>query len=326
MKSFGSQIKNRFSTYNWIRLSWLIAIDIAVVMIGASFFLSGGDDLYRYYLPLAQGCLECGYTPYFSQWFLWPLQFVPLQLLWPFWTALTLTGALLLCRQTGANPALLLLTFPLHAQLWLGQIDILICLGLSLLLLGKNPFARGAGIVLAMIKPQYAALVVLIMLTREKHLIKTLVIPALFLGISMAVFGVAWPIEWIQHSITNLPPHHWRLAAADIWPLGILLLWVPFLFKDRTARFETGVVVSVLSSPVVGVYSYIIFLLFTARKWWVIPLSYAWIIIYPFIGRSAMRFAWTLPLGILLYLVFVLYQKDLPIERVRGLFVHKRQG
>jgi len=326
MTPLTTTLKKRIDSYNWTRISWLIAIEFSMVIVGATLFLPGGDDLYRYYLPFAQGCLECGYTPYFSQWFLWPLQFVPLQLLWPLWTAVTLIGALLLCRQTGANPVLLLLTFPLHAQLWLGQIDILVCLGLALLLLGKIPYARGAGVVLAMIKPQYAALAVLIMLTRDKQLLKTLIVPVLFFGVSLAVFGITWPIEWIRHSITNLPPHHWRLAAADIWPLGVLLLWVPFLFKDRRARFETGVIVSVLSSPVVGVYSYIIFLFFSAKKWWIFPLSYVWIIVDPFLGPEAMRFGWTLPLSMLLYLVFIQYKQDLPTGWLRGRLSQNQKG
>lgn len=309
-----SRIKTRLAQYNWQKITWIIVIEIAIVMVGATFFLPGGMDLYVYYLPFAQGCLECGFTPYFSYWILWPLQFIPPVLLWPAWTAFTLAGMLLICRQTGVNPALLLLSFPLHGQIWLGQVDVLICLGLALSLLGKNPFLRGAGMTLAMIKPQYAALAVFFLLTREKQLIKTLVVPVVIFAVSLAVFGIQWPIEWLTHSASNLPPHHWRLAAADIWPVGVALIWVPFLFKERRERFEAGTIISVLASPVVGVYSYIVFLTFRLKKWWLVPLSYAWLIAFPFMEQRAMRFLWILPLVILGQMVYEKYKTSLPVR------------
>lgn len=313
-------IKERISRLNTKKMTWLIAIDIAVVMTGTAFFLPGGDDLYRYYLPFAQGCFSCGYTPDYTYWLLWPLQFIPVELVWPVWTAITLAGLLLICKFTGVNPALLLMTFPIFGQIWLGQIDILIILGLTLALLGKSPYLRGAGLALAMIKPQYAALAVLYLLTRENQLVKTLIVPALVFALSLVVFGVSWPIDWIRHSTSNLPPHAWRLAAADIWPVGVLLAWVPFLFKDRRERFEAGTIVSVLASPVVGVYSYGIFLIYVLKKWWVVPLSYAWMLAFPLMGNKALRLAWILPVVLLAQTVYDHYQTDLRTRGLRDLF------
>lgn len=318
MIPFFDVIKTRFTKYNGKKLSWFIAIEIAIVMVTASFFLPGGDDIYRYYLPFAEGCLECGFTPYYSYWFLWPIQFIPSDLLYPVWTAITLTGLLILCRFTGINPMWLLLTFPTFGQVWLGQIDILICLGLTLALLGKNPYTRGVGIMLALIKPQYAAVAVLYLLTKEKALIKTLVIPAAVFALSLIVFGITWPIEWIKNSITNLPPHVWRLAAHDTWWLGVLLLWVPFRFKDRRERFEIGTIISALSSPFIGVYSYIIFLLFTLKKWWFVPLSFAWYLAFPFMKEYGMRFEWILPVVMLGVILYEKYKPDLSRLRLRG--------
>lgn len=324
MAAIVNSIKGHLSKYDRNKMTWLVAIEIAIVMVTASFFLPGGDDIYRYYLPFAQGCLDCGFTPYYSYWFLYPLQFIPPELLFPFWTAVTITGLLLLCRLTGVNPALMLLTFPAFGQIWLGQIDILICLGLTLALLSKNPYARGVGITLAMIKPQYAAIAVIYLLTREKQLVKTLLIPAAVFALSLIVFGITWPIEWLQHSTSNLPPHVWRLAAHDIWWLGVLLLWVPFLFRDRRERFEAGVIVSALSSPVIGVYSYIIFLLFDLKKWWFVPLSFAWFLAYPFLQEDGMRFAWVLPVGMLGQMLYAKYKADPSVFNLRGLFARAK--
>jgi hypothetical protein len=317
------KLKERFKSINRGRLSWVVAIEISAILVAASFFLPGCDDLLHYYLPYAKGCLDCAFTPYYSYWILWPLQFIPAAIIWPVWTAITLAGLLVICRFSRVNPILLLMTFPLHGQLWLGQVDVLICAGLALIFFSSSPYLRGAGIILALIKPQYTALAVLYLLTREKQLVKTLILPAAVILLSLVVFGAAWPIEWLKHGLSNLPPHHWRLAAADIWPLGAVLLWVPFLFKDRQPRFEVGTIISTLASPVVGVYCYVIFLVFSLKKWWVVPLSYLWILLEPLMGREAMRFAWVLPVGLLAYLVLVQYKKDLPPLRLRGLRASK---
>ncbi len=324
MAAFYQNIKTRVSKFDRNKLKWLIAIEIAVVMVTASFFLPGGDDIHRYYRLFAQGCLDCGFTPYYSYWILYPLQFIPPDLLYPIWTMVTVTGLLILCYFTDINPALMLLTFPTFGQVWLGQIDILICLGLTLALLGKKPYLRGVGITLALIKPQYAAVAVIYLLTKEKQRVKTLLIPAAVFTLSLVVFGITWPIEWIQHSISNLPPHVWRLAAHDTWWLGVLLLWVPFLFEDRRERFEVGTIVSALSSPFIGVYSYIIFLLFNLKKWWFVPLSFAWYLAFPFMQEYGMRFAWVLPVGMLGQILYTKYKSDPSFVRLRGLIAREK--
>lgn len=56
---------------------WIAAFGAALGLIIASFQTHGGDDLYRYYLPFSQGCLNCGYVPYYARLFLWPLSWLP---------------------------------------------------------------------------------------------------------------------------------------------------------------------------------------------------------------------------------------------------------
>jgi len=323
MTDFFQTLKTKTAGIDRHRLSWIVAVEISVILVGASFFLQGGDDLFHYYIPYARGCLDCAFTPYYFSWILWPLQFIPIGLVWPLWTAITLGSLLLICRVSGVNPLLLLGTFPLHGQLWLGQVDVFICAGLALIVFSKNPYLRGLGIILALIKPQYAAAAVIILLTRERQLLKTLIPPAALFVLTLFVFGFRWPIDWLTHGVANLPPHHWRLAAADIWPLGVLLLWVPFLFKDRRERFNAGILVSVLSSPVVGVYSYIIFLVFTLKKWWVIPLSYLWILAFPFMQQNAMRFAWILPVVLLAQMLYEKYKPNLQAVQPGGIVESK---
>lgn len=291
---------NRIKNINWNKLSWVVAIEAAILIVAISFFSPGGDDLYRYYIPFARGSLESGFIPFFARWVVWPLGFLQPHWGWPVWLAICMAGWLALCRWTGINPALVMLSFPLLGQAWLGQIDVIICAGLALALLAKNPYARGIGVILALIKPQVAGIALFILLTRERQLLKVLAAPVITLISSFLVFGWHWPIEWLTNASNNLPPHVWRLAAGDVWPLGLLLLWVPFVFKDRRQRFEAGTLVSSLAIPYVGVYSYVIFQVFAQRKWWSLPLSFTWLLAIPIFGENAMRIAWIYPLILLM--------------------------
>jgi len=290
---------------NWHKLGWIIAIETGLIVIIASFFLPGGEDLYRFYLPFANGCLKCGFVPYFGQWILWPLSLLPLRLAWPIWTAVSVAGFIGLCRYTKVNPAMVVLSFPALGQIWLGQIDVIVGAGLVIGLLATNPSLRGLGILLALVTPQVAGLAVLMLLIHQprRELIKVLSIPLAAMFLSFLVFGFGWPIDWAINSLDNVPAHVWRLASSDIWPYGMVFILALFGFNSLRPRYEATLMISALATPFFGVYSYLIFLLFRA-PWWSLPLSYVWFLIYPIWGNSSMRLAWVLPLGLLAYLFF----------------------
>jgi hypothetical protein len=300
MNSVRRWVENR----DWNRTSWIVAIEVALIMVIASFVLPGGQDLYCFYLPFSKGCLRCGFVPYFAQWVLWPLAYIPTRFAWPVWTSISLAGWLGLCRYTKANPAVALLAFPAFGQMWLGQIDVLVCAGLALALLGKNAYVRGVGIAMALIKPQFSIISIVFLLSREREKAKVLAAPIAVAATSLVVFGINWPFEWIANSANHVPTHVWRLASMDFWVVGLLLLWLPLLFNERRARFEAAVLLSAISTPFVGVYSYIIFLVFVRKAWWSIPLSYGWLLAYPFWRAGAMRLVWILPLTLLLNMVY----------------------
>jgi len=48
------------------KLWWIASLGALAELEIATLILPGGDDLYRYYQPFAQGCLDCGYVPYFA--------------------------------------------------------------------------------------------------------------------------------------------------------------------------------------------------------------------------------------------------------------------
>ncbi len=288
------------------KMTWTQAVGASIGLIVASFFLPGGDDLYRYYIPFEYGCLDCGFVPYFAQWFLFPLRLLPdFPLAWPVWTIFCVVIFMLLAYFTGINPFLFLISFPFLGQVWLGQIDVLIGIGIVLFLFAKNPYWRGVGIILALTKPQLTALPLFmaIMLESPKISWKLFVVPLVVFLASLAVYGVTWPGAWISNSLKGLPIHVWRLAGMDTWKFGIFLLPVPFLIKDQRKRFEAGLLVSALATPFFGVYSYITFLLIDIRGWFV-ALSYVWLLAFFWLQESAMRFAWILPLTMLACLVY----------------------
>jgi len=286
---------------------WLQAIGAGIGLIVASFRLPGGDDLYRYYLPFVQGCLDCGYVPYFGKWFLWPMKLLPgYPYSWFVWTIISVLGFMVLAHYTEVNPFMLLISFPMLGQIWLGQIDVLVCLGLVVLLYSKNPFWRGAGIILALIKPQLTLLPIflLIFLEDPRTRMKLLVVPLAVILASFFVYGFNWPIAWVRNALTDLPIHVWRLASMDVWRIGILLAPLPLLLNTKRKRFLAGLYVSSLATPFSGVYSYVIFVLFDVKSWSIV-LSYGWLLGFFFWRETAMRFAWILPLGMLIHLLYV---------------------
>jgi hypothetical protein len=292
---------NRLKHFNWEKISWVVAIEVAVIVALLTFTLPGGDDLYKFYYEFAHGCLDCAFIPYYAQWLLWPLTLLPKALVWPVVTTLTVFVVLLVCRATKVNAVLVYLSFPFFVQLWLGQVDFIEIGGLALALLSANPYLRGVGIVLALTKPQVALLGVIFLLTREgpKELPTVMYPSILVLFFSMVVYGIDWPIHWLANAEGKTTLFPYRLTADMIWPLGLGLIWLPFVFKQKREGLKAALLVTSIASPLYGVYYYPVFLVFRS-SWWTLLLSYAWVLLYPWLGLEALKFAWVLPVGMLI--------------------------
>jgi hypothetical protein len=302
-------ILNHFSRIE--KISWFAAFGAGIGLIIASLRLYGGDDFYRYYLPFAQGCLDCGYVPYFAKWFLFPISLFPdYPFGWSLWTIISVIGFLVLAYMTRINPLYFFISFPMLGQIWLGQIDLLVAIGLVIFLVSKNDYIRGFGLILALIKPQltFLPLTLSLFLESPRLLPKLLLVPAVTFFLSLIFFSPTWFIEWIENASTNLPIHIWRLASVDIWRFGIFLSVLPLLFHEKRERLTAGLLVSSLATPYYGVYSYILFLLFDVNIYSVL-LSYAWLIALFFWQETAMRLAWVLPLGMLISMLYKKWKK-----------------
>jgi hypothetical protein len=280
-----------------------IAVEIIILMVGGALVLPGGEDMYRFYLPIAQGCPQCGYNPWYTSWILFPIQFIPPRLLWAIWVLLTGVIVFWAAERLHTNSALVLLSFPMMGQMWLGQTDAVVILGLMLVLLSPSPYLRGMGILLASIKPQVAGPALLILWWYDQARWKTLIIPSVIFLLSLVVWNIDWPIQWwLGREVPGTigPPNVWVMAP--LTPYGILSFLSILVIKDKRRKVVAMLIASALCIPRFGVYSYIVFMIFI-NPWWALPLSYAWAAAYPWLGAAAMRFAWILPLGLLVYLI-----------------------
>lgn len=304
-----------------------LQIEIVIATIIAFFFLDlAGQDLFLFYVPMAKGCTTCALNPYYATWVFFPMRFLPFPILRALWAGFTVGAVIWCCNQlwatsqqrattsggatTSGRPYwwVALIAFPMLGQLWLGQVDALIVLGLVIALTAKNPYVRGIGLVLASLKPQISAAAMLIILWYEmipergyRRNWPILVIPAAVVALSLIVFGIDWPVRWLAGSRTAESLPEWGMAA--LWPYGaISFAAVPFMREVRE-KVAAALLASAITLPWFGVYSYIVFLVFVAPIW-AIPLSYAWLLALPIMGSEALRFAIVLPLGVLGWMVW----------------------
>jgi hypothetical protein len=283
-----------------VPLRTAVSVEIIALATVAAFFLPGGEDLYRFYLPQARGCLECGFNPWHTSWILFPISLIPERVLWPLWVFVTLAGLWWVCERLEVNPVSVLLSFPTMGLIWLGQIDILVIVGLTLAVLSPNAYVRGVGLVLASIKPQVAGVAIFILLWYEQDRWRALLVPALVLAASLIVWGPDWPLRWLL-SDPEPANHVWRLSP--LYPYGLAAFLSVLVVPGKRRKVMASLYASALGVPWFGVYSYTVFLVFLA-PWWAVPISYAWLLAYPLLGNLSMKFAWVLPLSLLAFLLW----------------------
>jgi hypothetical protein len=281
-------------------LKTVVPYEIVGLMTIMAFFLPGGDDLYRFYRPLAEGCLTCAYNPWHTAWLVFPLRFVPLRLLWPLWTLLTGLCLIAACQAMQVNAIYVLLSFPAMGLIWLGQVEGLVVAGLVLALAAQNPYLRGLGVVMASIKPQVSGVAILLLIWHDQQRLKMILIPALVLLGSVIAWGIDWPIRWLEaRDLEGVPV--W--GRATLYPVGLLAFLAVLAFREKRQQVTVTLLAGALGVPWFGVYSYIVFLTLL-MPWWALPLSYAWIVGYPWLDNRAVGLAWILPLSLLGYLLW----------------------
>jgi hypothetical protein len=102
-----------------------------------------------------------------------------------------------------------------------------------------------------------------------------------------------------------------------LYPFGFIAFATIFLVDGVRQKVTAALLASALALPQFGIYSYVSFLVLLAPPW-ALPLSYAWALAYPFIQGWALQFAWTLPLGLLLWMVWPLVRDWVERRRTGG--------
>ncbi len=279
-----------------------VAVEVAVIMTVAAFFLPGGEDLHVYYLPQARGCLECGLNPWHTGWILAPLRFIPETIAWPVWTLFTTASLIWASRRLETESIFLLLTFPVMGLIWLGQAEAIVVIGLTLALIAPSPYLRGLGLLLMTIKPHLSGIAILVLLWYDDDRLKTLIIPVLALLATILVWGIDWPLRWLEARPEDLGLPVWGKATL-LFPFSLVTFLSIFLVEGKRKRVLAALLASAISVPWFGVYSYTVFLVLMT-PWWAVPLSYAWFVAYPWLENHSMQFAWILPLTLLITLIW----------------------
>jgi hypothetical protein len=193
-----------------------------------------------------------------------------------------------------------MLAFPTMGMFWLGQVDALVMVGVVLALTGRNPYLRGAGLLLASIKPHVSGIALLLILIGDRQRWKMLIVPAAVLLLSFAVWGIDWPLRFVA-GIPEPEPPAWDFGS--LFPVGLVAFGAIFLVREPRQRVAASLLAAALGAPWYGVYSGVTYLPFFST-WLALPLGYAWVLAFPLLGNSALRFTWLLPLGLLVVLIW----------------------
>jgi hypothetical protein len=127
------------------------------------------------------------------------------------------------------------------------------------------------------------------------------------------VWGLDWPLRWWQTRDIAAGLPLW--GTASLFPAGLAAFAAVPLVDGPRKKVTAALLASALAIPQFGIYSYVTFLVFLAPAW-ALPLSYAWALVYPFLQAVSLEFAWTLPLGLLAWLLWPTLKGWL--ERRRG--------
>jgi hypothetical protein len=248
------------------RMQPILFIEVAVLILLALAVMPGGFDYKGYFHPLSQGCYNCTYNPYFSEWFMRPFGIFPWRTSYLIFSAVSIVIIWWSARRLGGNPFVVLASATFLWVLWLGQIDVLPALGLGLAwwsLQKERRVLAGLGLLLLATKPQLAGFAILALAFWGGW--KTLIIPTVAAVLSFFIYGIDWPLRWMSYTPqTTFSGDAW-FYIAPIWML-ISLLGV-FFIKGRREQLHYVVAATLAGAPFLGAYSYFVLLLFPMRRW-----------------------------------------------------------
>lgn len=285
---------------------------------------SGGYDAQQYYLRWPPPDAT---TPYWVYLFTYPLSWLG----WPLsWQVLVLCTAVIACfvyaLRSNQHWWVILLCSPMVFNNWWGQIEVLSILGILiglLLLEEKIPDGWIAAVWLllgAKIQINYGLILLFTFWFYRKRGLKAFRPGLLVFAIEVGLTMVIWPF-WPVRLISVYKVTQFGAANASRWPYG-MIAWIPALLPIRmgaSQRLRLTAAGSLLGTPYFTLH-HCLGLLLLSDYAWQLPLSWLPIIMI-YHTRDWSMYAWIIPLTILIYDCFLLWQtnrkKSLPISDIK---------
>lgn len=161
------------------------------------------------------------------------------------------------------------LIFPSFPALWMlvyGQIDAYVALGVGLgawAIRFKKPYWQGVAILLLCLKPHVGGILALVYLVWQRDW-RAFVIGVIVGLLSLAFFGLWWPIEWVNRLLfeSSVAAQGAGFSNQDnsfnnigLFPFGLLFWPLVLIPYSRTQKIPAIISASILSSPYGGSYS-----------------------------------------------------------------------
>lgn len=242
-----------------ISLAVLAGMVIALFLPEFS-FPGAAYDLANHFVPIAKGDFSRSLYPFFMQWFLLPLGWLPLKVAW---ASLTLLTGLTIIA-VSPRPLPVLLSAPFVSCVFIGQIDVIPFIGLLLAMRGS-----GAGWVMAFSKPQ----TVLLAMLKAKLTLKAVLVIVLAALASFALYGHTWVLGWINN-LGAYPSHQYN----QFYVLAPLALLVVFTKKEAPDLLAAS---AFLSSQ----YAHWVFLALRP-SWLMTAISWSWVLFGEYKGLA----------------------------------------
>jgi hypothetical protein len=248
------------------RMQPILFIEVAALILLGLAVMPGGFDYKSYFHHLAQGCYDCTYNPYFSEWFMRPFGVFPWRTSYLIFSAVSIIVIWWSARRLGGSPFVVLASATFLWILWLGQIDALPALGLGLAwwsLQKERRVLAGLGLLLLATKPQLGGFALLALAWWGGW--RTLIIPAIAAAGSFLIYGLDWPVRWLLYTPQTM-------FGGDAWfyiaPTWLLVSMVGMFFiRGRREQLHYLIAATLAGAPFLGAYSFFMLLLFPVRRW-----------------------------------------------------------
>jgi hypothetical protein len=284
------------------RFPWYLGLPLGMIIVFTPHPEWHGD------LTNFRDAAETLWHPYWARWIFSLLALPPEPVAYVILSLTSIALLYLAVRAFGGRPWLVFTSYAFAWTLFYGQIDSLVVGGLALAwwALGhERPTLLGAGLILALVKPQLSAPLALALWWWSPSRLRSLLVPAFIFALSLLMWGW-WLPEWLAGFGTagwlvglsrNLS--WWSLIgpfALLIWPL---VLTLPM---ERPRRLAAIAAATAFSVPYFPLPSAVLLLALPAPVWvWAVlqvPL------LGPLVGYWVYRLALVVTPGLLLWSVW----------------------